>query len=239
MQSNLPVSDGYRFPSYETFNQFVVTNAMFIYNKYKSDMSQTTTIRFRVHVYYISPGASGLVADRDIGQASQITENSFSSVDPTYLASVVAVTNLERFSVSVQLDSEQQYIYSWNTTNGQMVHDPYPPHPDNLTKTNLLILNEWYSVADAMARITLANASQTNVYTQHGSLLRGGALKVLPTCLEATIPRGADVSLESSPDLINWMPMEFTLPWYLGTERASVPIDTTSSSRQFYRAFVR
>jgi hypothetical protein len=227
--------DGLRFTSYTAYKQVVVTNANALYNTYRSTMSPSSTLKVEAKLIYITFGAVGFSGVTNLGLASLVTSNSFWKIEPEFVQAVVPLPNINFFEVEVTINEGRTYNYTWTPSGGVsrqnlVPPNPYPPEPTALGK---LILNEWYSIGGARARFRIGNAAMTNHYTQFGERLVGKKLTATKGSLSISIPKGADVGLQSSTNFSTWQTVA-NFPSSLGTNMIVVPLDSNKSLPQQY-----
>ncbi|MFA6295143.1 MAG: hypothetical protein WC666_01825 [Candidatus Paceibacterota bacterium] len=138
------------------------------------------------------------------------------------------------------------YSFVWNNgvySQSRNIQIDYPEKDKDrwhfykeTTTTNLIDLNDWCLCATNRIRFTITAQGETKVYTQHGDVLKQASLTISPNNLDINLPRGADVIIESSTDLVNWSVFK-TIPWSSGIDHTSFFVDTTIR-HSFYRTKV-
>lgn len=191
-----------QWDSYASFNSYIASNAFAMFTKYRDRMNPSYGVIFSPYVVDTSHGAipvlETLDATTNVGPVSTITSNSFASIRPDYFWVVVRVPGLQFFSVETS-----GYSFRWSPT-GATQSPPYPISPDEGTRTDIVMLNEWYSLATNRVRFAIAVAGVTNRYTEYGDCIRTSLSMKSKTELEAHVARGSDTCIVSSTNLVNW-----------------------------------
>ncbi len=162
---------------------------------------------------------------------SEITRDTFLDLKPTFFRSVVRITNLEKFEISV--DSDPQYSYVWPTNASKPASAVLP---SEYNTKEFVSLNPWYSTNAFKARFKIT-AGETATYTQTGSKLKAPSVKVLSDrVVEVSMTPGSHTVVETSVDMVNWSVMK-DIPWNLSTESQTVLVYPPNSPHRFFRAW--
>jgi hypothetical protein len=200
------------FPSFAAYKAFAISNAYVLFNQWSTNMDPSKVLRSRSYVGYSIPSGNflSLLCDIKVGPVSAVTSNTFiAALDLTNVQAVIPVPGLIKYTMVVP------GLYT-NTWPPQQVFDSqHPPagftppeFPPELTTTDVVVIDPLWATGAFDLRITIATASKTTTFTQFGS-----SLDVRPVAsmtrsnLSASFPRGAHVTIESSPNLCDWTPI--------------------------------
>jgi hypothetical protein len=233
------------FDTYDEYSEWVAGVAMQIASMLATNDTcpSNTNIGFWCDTYYNTastgfPPANfvGLSEDGMFGPISTLSSNQFRLVRPKYVQAIVPVPLLSYFRIDVTTNIPCWYIWD----NGVTASTNWPSWSGEWTRQGFACFNSWYSSANYRVRSTLCAGGQTNVYTQHGAIIKQGDMavpvRIAPTknSLNVNMPKGSDVLVETSFDLKHWQTLT-NLPWSMGTNFTSIAIDQ-SRPAQYFRA---
>lgn len=204
---------GKNFNSYLAYQQFTGSNSLSLFNQLRSSMDSSKMLRFAVTVKYYIPELGGLVQTllihTNIGIVSTITSNSFVTAPVENELSYVHVAGLQQFTVEVS----GLYTNSWPAIVGRPQQSPpagfTPPiFPPELTTNNYVVLNQWYSMGTNDVTFSITTDGKTRRYNRFGEAFdRPPVMSIHGNVISASFTRGATITFESSPNLINWNPV--------------------------------
>ncbi len=234
------------FNSYTTYLQFTGSNSFNLFNSRRSAMDPDKMLQFFVTIDYYIPeiaqvGWAGwvraLYLEANVGLVSSITSNSFVTVNPKYEFVYMNVPGLEQFKVEVK----GVYSNSWpaQIAGPGTQSDSPTQFPPEFTTNNYVVLNSWYSMGDTNeTRISIKVGGKTRRYTQFGQPLdKNPTVTIKPESLFASFARGAQVTIESSTNMINWTSVT-NFSDTKGTGFISLPY-TKNQPREFFRVGIR
>ena len=226
------------FNSYAQYKQYAVSNGWYFFQQYRTNIHPNSTVEFRASVRYFGL-LTVLAVNTNLGAVAGVISESFSSITPTDVKVAVSVQNLEKFVVEIE-DADPKYVFSWEPQNQNLQpRENAPVRPPEQTKTDLVVLSDWYSTGAYCGRFTITAGGLTRTYTQHGEALVPPLLRIRPGRLDASMAKGSNTVIEGSPDMITWEPIA-NLPWSLAADRATVPVTVDSDLPcQFYRVYSR
>ena len=232
---NLPNN---RFVSYDSFQQWVVTNGFSRLAALAKITNIVSHVLLDVVVSYVDsngdPAYVGLNALADIGPVAGITSNSFINAlaNPVAEQFILPVTNLQQ--LVIQVDSTPPYSFMWSPSSNMT--QSVALRPFERTTNDLVVLNQWYLLATNRTRFTITANNQANTYTQNGDLLAAASLRMPNrTNISVTMTRGSDTILLATTNFVAWQPIA-TNSWSAGTNKMVTTINPLLRS-QFFRAF--
>lgn len=215
-----------QFVSYAEFRNFFTAGGMFLRGELlkRSDIASGITFIARTIYYFPEGDVVGTVSVlTNLGPLSGITYDSFYNVRHRFAHAVIPVPNLKRFSV--QVNSDPSYSYTWTQGTQEKITSIVPPPLPELTESNYVVLNDWYSVAGARARFEFETPDQIRTYTQHGDAMSQTWSRMThPSQLEVFLPKGSETTVEWSPDLLQWQSLT-NLTWSLGKDHVVIPVN--------------
>lgn len=228
------------FASYADLKEFVRTNAPKTLSFLKKQTDINSTIRFYFEFGYHGLPLSPIIIDIDIGPLSGITESAMdiesicNNNSSVWEVAIVPVVGLEVLTINVNIPGSYPYVWTWPQSSIKP-QSPIPPAsmPPELTQSDTIFLNRWYSTNGYWARFVVSANGQSATYTQDGAMLVSPRLSITSNKVLISMTTGSDTVIESSIDFLEWEPVE-TFPWSAHSNTGSLSLTTTDPAR-FYR----
>ncbi len=237
------------FSSYAECLKDIGTGFALVWAKYRTnDLPHDSLVYATITVTYFNDNVVG--EDRGNGLALQV----YNPVD------TVERVTLDKILASIEIDDKINYgqviVRVPRLTSINMLVEVEPgliaeldwtaagAKPSSLWRTlssrewttpTYLYLRNWYADGSKPGRFTLrSQTGQVVTYTQYGDDLGDVRLEMLrgATAIKISRPRGADIDLFSSPDLVNWT---HQISVQVGSEPAMVNVAQPSINMQFFR----
>lgn len=184
-----------------------------------------------------------LVIEKNLGPFYTVSANSFLELPTSNVRSVSYITNIQQLNIEVQTTAGlycnewKASTQSWTNTSGV-----YPP--EKVTR-NAAFFNSWYGTGTNRVRIKTKIGPFVREYTQDGQQTVSPTIMLMSSNkVGAYIPKGVDVTFQSSTNMINWVNKN-TFSWSLHTNQVWMPdsqptaLPENKPPREFYRAIVR
>ena len=185
-------------------------------------------------------GMAMLVANPVSRFADLNIEKIMESLEPTDNVSIaqviVPVPRLDKIVMTAQVATNRIATLSWTESSGPVLNSEWGKQsPKEWSTPTYLYLRSWLCGGTMPIRIQLRTVAGNIVdYTQFGDNLGDVRLQMLNggTAILVYRPRGADVDLSSSPDLVNWT---HQLSIQIGSEPTSVNVARPLGNMHFFK----
>ncbi len=149
---------------------------------------------------------------------------------------ILAVPNLSAIHMAVQIQGGIATM-DWSLSNPKVSVLQNWSNPREWNVPGLLYLRGWLMSGTYSARVALTKKSgDTVIYTQYGRRVELPRLSIQTGNLVVTAPRGVNVILESSSDLMSWKRFgTFQNFGSDGSETLSLPVGVSSTKAMFFR----
>jgi hypothetical protein len=249
---NFPISRPKQFASYGDYVSYIQGEAMGWINLFKTEAGPESETYLSSIYSIILNGEEywPLVIHSDLGPIGLITSNTFLNLPQKVSGVFVPVKNLEFFNLrcgNLDYNSYDAFWYTWDHGASDLLFggtNDYCVITNKIVSSTdviyAIIIRDRFAFATNRVRMMAVAEGVTNIYTQHGdSIFSPTRIMINTNSIDVTFPRGADLTVESSMNGINWITTA-TLPWSADTNFISFPVSVDlSTEKKFYRAYVR
>lgn len=210
--------------------------------KYSGKCLPGSRISFWTASKYVGSGGniiSGFSSSTSIGTIDDIHYDSLKTQKIESMRAPIHVPGLQKVRISIGPE-QRPYQYVWD--HGQACYSIDSadtakwPTVGEYNMDDYVILSSWYSLGTNRVRIEITVDNRTFTYTQFGEMIKPPQLTITSHQVRVLAARGADVTVETSTDQINWSALK-TIQSLDST--GTITIGLGKLPRQFYRAYCR